>query len=132
MSGETDLSVLLGAMSPRLHEGAYVFTTVTGPLPATAEPVVTVREPEGTTLVLGRSEADRLRLPYDYPAAWITLQVHSALAAVGLTAAVSAALADAGISCNVVAGYFHDHLFVPYDRAAEAVDRLTALAERRA
>jgi uncharacterized protein len=127
MSGETDLSVLLREMAPRLHDGAYVFTTITGPLPANAEPVVTVREAEGTTLVLRRSEADLLGLPYDYPAAWITLEAHSALAAVGLTAAVSAALAEAGISCNVVAGYFHDHLFVPYDRAADAVERLREL-----
>lgn len=61
-------------------------------------------------------------------AAWITLRVHSALDAVGLTAAVSLALTDAGLSCNVVAGFHHDHVFVPYDRAAQAVDVLKALA----
>jgi uncharacterized protein len=127
MSGETDLSALLRGMSPRLDDGAYVFTTIVGPPPADARPVVTVTEAEGTTLVLARAEADRLGLRYDYVAAWITLEAHSALSAVGLTAAVSATLAEAGISCNVVAGYFHDHLFVPYDRAAEAVRRLRDL-----
>lgn len=54
--------------------------------------------------------------------------MHSALEAVGLTAAVALALTDAGISCNVVAGFHHDHLFVPFGRAAEAVAVLEALA----
>jgi hypothetical protein len=67
-------------------------------------------------------------LQFEFEAAMITLQVHSALDAVGLTAAVSSALADAGIACNVVAGYHHDHLFVPYERGEEAVAILTALA----
>ena len=65
--------------------------------------------------------------PYDFVAAWITLQVHSALGAVGLTAAVSRVLTEAGISANVVAGFTHDHLFVPHDRADDAVRTLVAL-----
>jgi uncharacterized protein len=65
--------------------------------------------------------ADEHRLRYDYVAAWITLRVHSALDAVGLTAAVATALAAAGLSCNVVAGYHHDHLFLPYDHAETAM-----------
>ena len=44
-----------------------------------------------------RDVADANGLSYDYVAAWITLQVHSSLAAVGLTASFSAALAQAGV-----------------------------------
>ena len=88
----------------------------------------TIREPEGLTAVIRREHADALGLPYDYLAAWITLRVHSALDAVGLTAAVSTALADAGLSCNVLAGYYHDHLLVRADRAPEALKVLSELS----
>src|SRR5436190_2204961 len=114
MTGERDLQVLLRSLRPELHEGCYVFTTVSGAVPEGLEPVVTVAEPEGTTLVVRQEDADRAGLAYDYVAGRLTLRVHSALDAVGLTAAVAAELAAAGLSCNVVAGYFHDHLFVPY------------------
>jgi len=125
---ETDLMALLRRLSPRLHEGAYVYTIVPAAIPPGAAPVVFVREDEGLTLVLPQQQADDLGLPYDFVAAWITLQVHSALSAVGLTAAVSRVLAEAGISANVVAGFTHDHLFVPYHQADEAVRTLAARA----
>ncbi|WP_455359831.1 ACT domain-containing protein [Streptomyces sp. SYSU K21746] len=139
MSGESDLRELLSGMRPRLNPGRYVFTTTTATTTATSAdgamargitPVVTVTEDEGLTLVLRQEQADAEGLAYDYVAGWITLRVHSALDAVGLTAAVARELADAGLSCNVVAGYHHDHLFVPYERAAEAVSLLEALAAR--
>jgi uncharacterized protein len=123
MAGERDLDRLLAAMEPALQPGRYVFTTV-GEAPVDCDPVVVVREAEGTTLVLEQDEADRLGLPYESVAAMISLRVHSALDAVGLTAAIATVLARAGISCNVVAGYYHDHLFVPYERGAEAVGLL--------
>ncbi|MDX2743170.1 MULTISPECIES: ACT domain-containing protein [Streptomyces] len=129
MTGERDLRTLLHSMRPELNPGRYVFTTVPGgETPAGVTPVATVAEREGMTLVLPESEAVAAGLAYDYVAGWITLRVHSALDAVGLTAAVSLALTDAGVSCNVVAGYHHDHLFVPYARAEEAVQVLEALA----
>ena len=109
-----------------------MFTTVTGPVPPEVRPVVMVAEPEGRTLVLPQHEADTAGLGYDYVAGWITLRVNSALDAVGLTAAVASELAQSGLSCNVVAGYHHDHLFVPYDRALAAVALLDALARRAA
>ncbi len=90
--------------------------------------MVTVSEQEGLTLVVQEAQAVAAGLDHHFVAGWITLRVHSALEAVGLTAAVSLALTDAGISCNVVAGFHHDHLFVPYARAAEAVQVLEALA----
>jgi len=126
-AGERDLRVLLATMSPELRPGRFVFAT-TAEVPSGCTPVVVVREDEGVTVVLPQDEADRLGLGHTYVAAMITLRVHSALDAVGLTAAVAHQLAAAGMSCNVVAGYHHDHLFVPVERADEAVDLLRALA----
>ncbi len=98
MHAERDLTRLLAGLRPELDPGRYVFTTVDGPVPAGLAPVVTVTEPEGLTLVVRQEEADAAFLPYDYVAGRITLRVHSALDAVGLTAAVARELADAGLS----------------------------------
>lgn len=128
MSGITDISTLLKHMTPQLHEGEYVFCTVAHPGQINLQDVIaTFREKEGTTLILSRETADRLQLPYIYIAAWITLTVHSSLEAVGLTAAVSTALAGAGISCNVVAAYYHDHIFVPVTESEKAMQALKSL-----
>lgn len=106
-----------------------MFVTIDGSVPPSdLEVHASVCEPEGLSVVVARGEADRRQLPYDYVAAWITLEVPSALAAVGLTAAVSRALADAGISANVIAGHHHDHLLVPADRAADAMSALQTLS----
>lgn len=130
MAGESDLRKLLSGMRPELDPGRYAFTTVDGGVPSGVTPVVTVAEREGLTLVVRQEEADEAGLSYDYVAGWITLRVHSALEAVGLTAAVSKELAVAGLSCNVVAGFYHDHLFVPYESADAAVAVLEDLARR--
>ena len=113
-------------MAPRRNPGAWVFTTVDGT--SGLDPAVTVREREGLTAVVRKEHADARGLPYSFVAGWITLEVRSALDAVGLTAAVSRALADAAISANVVAGVHHDHVFVPYGEADAAVGVLSALA----
>ena len=89
--------------------------------------MATFNEEEGTTLVVERTAADVAGLEYGPVLRCITLQVYSSLAAVGLTAAVAGALADAGISANVIAAYHHDHVFVPADRAEEAVSILGSL-----
>ncbi len=128
MAGEDDLATLLASMTPELLPDEYVFVTV-DEQPTGLDPFAVVREDEGTTLVITRTDADRLGLGYHYVAARITLRVHSSLAAVGLTAAVATALAGAGLSCNVVAGWFHDHLFVPYDDGPRAVAVLQQLAD---
>ena len=78
--------------------------------------------------IVDRATADARSWTYDYVAAWMTLRVHSSLAAIGLTAAVSRALADQGISCNVLSGYFHDHLLVPVERASDAMAALHRLS----
>ncbi|MEU9773619.1 ACT domain-containing protein [Streptomyces sp. NPDC047968] len=132
MTGESDLRALLSGMRPELNPGRYVFTSVTGGVPEGLVPVVTVTEPEGLTLVVPEEAADAAGLAYDYVAGWITLRAHSALDAVGLTASVSRALADAGLSCNVVAGFHHDHLFVPHEHAPRAVDLLEELSRSSA
>jgi len=133
MAGETSLSILLGSMAPRLNPGDYVFCTLTDAAQLKgSSPLGSFREREGLTVILDRAEADRLELPYDYLAAWITLEVHSSLNAVGLTAAFAGALAQANISCNVVAGYFHDHLFVARKDAERALSTLQALTANSA
>ena len=129
MSAQRELPRLLTGMRPELLPGVFVFTSAPHDLaPEHLQPFATVREDEGLTLVLTQQEADQAGLRYDYLAARITLRVHSDLAAVGLTAAVSHALATAGISCNVIAGLHHDHLFVPQDRSHEALRLLEQLA----
>ena len=129
MSGVTDLDELLRSMRPVFVPGAFVFVGAEAALPDLAAHAM-VREAEGVSYVVERSVADAHSLPYDFVAAWITLQVHSDLAAVGLTAAVSAALTEVGISANVIAGRFHDHLLVPRDRVGDAMAVLDGLTHR--
>jgi uncharacterized protein len=126
--GETDLRRLLGELDPEVVPGSFVVVTAVEPLPVVA--VATVREAEGVAHVLSRPDADRLGLTYDVVLGWITLRVHSALDAVGLTASVATALTEAGISANALAGFHHDHLLVPVDRTEEAVAVLRSLSVR--
>ncbi len=129
MAGETSLATLLRSMSPQLNDGEYVFCSVTDPsLLQGCEVLGSFREHEGLTVIVRREQAEHLGLGFDYVAAWITLQVHSALQAVGLTAAFAGALGRAGISCNVIAGYYHDHLFVGQEDAGRAMQVLQQLA----
>lgn len=111
-------------MNPERNSGEWVFCTAAG----IADALATFREGEGTTSILRRDRADELGLPYSYVAAWITLSVHSDLDAVGFLAAVTSALAEAGISCNVLSAVYHDHLFVPPHRAEEAMNILRQLS----
>jgi uncharacterized protein len=115
-------------IQPDLSADPYVFARCDkGEPPPGLVPFAVIREDEGLTVVLTRSDADRAGLAYDYVAARITLRVNSALADVGLTAMFSRILADAGISCNVIAGLAHDHLFVEWDRGARALALLRDL-----
>ena len=132
MAGERNLDVLIASMEPVVRDGRYVFVTVDTATAAMLPTEIVVRETEGVTVVVAQAEADARGLPYDFVAGWITLQVHSALDAVGLTAAFAAALAEHGISANVVAGYYHDHLLVPIDDVDLAVIALEDLAASRA
>ena len=117
-----DLQELLARMEPSLNPGTYAFVVAPADMQIPADQVIaSVREPEGHSLVIPEQLAHECGLPVTYSAAWITLTVHSDLAAVGLTAAFAGALSQAGISCNVIAGVHHDHLFVPADQAQQAM-----------
>ncbi|WP_054113492.1 ACT domain-containing protein [Marinagarivorans algicola] len=123
MAGITALNELLSAMSPKLMRGEFVFcTTPDSPDKyLSLQPVAFFVEQEGLTLILPKDKAMAAGLPFDGVFRQITLMVHSSLEAVGLTAAVATKLADKGISANVVAAHFHDHVFVPSVKAEAAL-----------
>lgn len=129
MNGLVELDVLLKNLSPELQDGEFVFCSIPGTISVYGhlEPLAAVREPEGVTLILPVAAAVRENFRFDYTFRQITLTVHSSLQAVGLTAAVSGKLSAKGISANVVAGFYHDHIFVPSEKAREAVNALREL-----
>ncbi|MCP9768462.1 ACT domain-containing protein [Lacihabitans sp. LS3-19] len=113
MKGEIDLNKLLKGIKAQHNPGDYVFCTVADLNKINIDEIqLLFKESEGISLILKKEYADTLNLKYSFTAAWITLAIHSSLEAVGFTAAFSNALAKANISCNVVAAYYHDHLFV--------------------
>jgi uncharacterized protein len=114
-------------LAPALAGEPYVFAAVDGGAAPGVPMFAAILEDEGLTLVLTKADADMARLPYSYVAGRITLGVESSLDEIGLTAEVSRVLAGAEISCNVIAGSVHDHLFVDWDRRAEALDLLRAV-----
>jgi hypothetical protein len=129
MAAETDLARMLASLEVERRPGRFAF--VTGPWPTLRDAAVAmVEEADGTTIVVEAELARANGAPVDAEFAWLTLTVWSSLEAVGLTAAVSRVLADAGIACNVLAGYHHDHLLVPSARADEAIAVLRALSSR--
>lgn len=132
MTGERDLTVLLAAMEPVLAPEVYVFVTTPAGAPAPSDVLMRYEETEGTTLILTRAAAEAAGLAYVFPSRRITLSVHSALDAVGFLAAIVPRLAAAGMGVNPVAGYHHDHLFVPADRAADAMAILKRLSAEAA
>lgn len=128
MTGETDLNTLLAALEPRMHPDEFVYATAAEPV---GDAICIFREAEGFTLILPRREAQRLGLSYTYPCRMITLTVHSSLEAVGLLARVATILAERGISVNTVSAYYHDHLFVPMEKAEEALEALRTARRNR-
>ncbi|GAA6152257.1 ACT domain-containing protein [Pseudoteredinibacter isoporae] len=136
MTGEAQLSVLLSSMEPKLQTGRWVFTTIaTEKLPSVLDKIPAkelqslYQEAEGCSLILSEAQAEYLDLDASDAFAAISLSIHSSLEAVGLTAAISTALAKEGISANVVAAYFHDHIYVPIDKAEAAMACLAGLGQ---
>lgn len=130
MTGEKDIDKLLKTMKPRHNPGDFVFCSIPNlEIVKAIDPILLFKEEEGYTVILQIETADHLKLDYSFVAAWITLTVHSSLEAVGLTAAFSKALADAGISCNVVAAYYHDHIFVNKSEAEKAINILNEFSK---
>ena len=132
MGGETNFSGLIRSMKPVLNEGEFVFCTFADTAQIDLSKAICVfKEQEGISVILPKSVADDNNFNYSYISSWITLLVHSSLEAVGLTAAVSAALAKENISCNTVAGFHHDHIFVAKKDAERAMRVLQNLVRSR-
>ena len=126
MTGEADLATLLAGLRPRLSQTEFAFGVVPDgiALPASIKPAGTFQETEGMTVIAPAASFEETDMEHIPGWALITLEVHSALAAVGLIAAVARALANEGISTNVVAAFYHDHVFVPWDRRHDAMQVL--------
>ncbi len=128
MSGISDLEQMLALMRPQLRPGTFVFLTFQESVPDRLHPIMTFIEDEALTVIVPQHEADAAGEQYESVFSWISLSVHGDLQGVGLTAAFSRPLADAGISCNVVAAFYHDHIFVPADVAQGALEILNDLS----
>ncbi|MBR9875922.1 MAG: ACT domain-containing protein [Vibrionaceae bacterium] len=130
MVGITELDELLQSLLPQLVDSEFVFCTVSGELKnyLSLNPIATFTETEGLTLVIEKSAALEAGLSFEGSFKQITLTVHSSLEAVGLTAAVAAKLASKGISANVIAAFYHDHIFVQSSRANAALEALYELS----
>ncbi|WP_264530953.1 ACT domain-containing protein [Flavobacterium sp. N502540] len=125
MAGEKDLEKLLKSMKPQHNLGDYVFCKVEKIENLSIDDIVMFfKEKEATTLILKKEMAEVLNLDYSVVMSWITLTVHSSLEAVGLTAAFSKALSENGIGCNVVAAFYHDHIFVAKKDTDKAMEVL--------
>ena len=130
-SGESKLSELLKGMAPVLVAGEFVFITIPNARygdRAELNPIASFRESEGLTLVVPKQCADENSSLYEGVFSAITLQIHSSLEAVGLTAAFSKVLTENNISANVIAGFYHDHIFVPVDSAEKAMEAIHSLS----
>lgn len=134
MSGETDLAVLFSNLKVRKSDELYVFVSCTADdmpenLPENLPVLMRFEEAEGTTLILTKSVAEQHNLPYEFESYCLTLDIHSSLEAVGFMARIASLLAAAQIPVNPVAGFYHDHLFIPAKKADEALSLLQALAD---
>ena len=130
MGGGTDITALLADMEPTLSAVEVVFCSFPNASlteKALLDPIGCFMEPEGLSLIISRQVAEAHGIPYSVVLQGITLNVHSSLEAVGLTAAVAGRLTQHGISANIVAAYHHDHVFVPVADAERALEVLRTL-----
>ncbi len=129
MDGETDLQIILANLTVSRRPGTFVVANVGEPVAIGDGVEAVLAESEGVTVVAAKDVADRNGWEYGFEAHWLTINVHSSLSAVGLTAEVSRALAAHGIAANVLAGFYHDHILVPSCRVGEAIAVLETLSE---
>ena len=133
MSGETDLSTLFASLKVTKSEMIFVFVTLApDDVPENLSVLMRFEEAEGTSLIMEKQIAEQFNLPYEFESYMITLDVHSSLEAVGFMAKITNKLAAHQIPVNPVAGFYHDHLFVPANMADKAVHILQTLAENEA
>lgn len=129
MVGETDLQRLLAGLAPELAEQPRAIRSQAADVPAPANAIMTFRENEGTTVIVPMTIVPTTEDAQAEPLwAQITLRIHSSLEAVGMMAAIAAALTARNIPCNAVSAYYHDHLFVPWARREDACLALQELA----
>ena len=123
MAGTVELDELLKTTSPEIQDGEYVFCSVDGNYSdySHMNPLSSFKESEGLTLIISAEDAKKANIAYESKFKQITLTVHSSLNAVGLTAAIAIKLSSYGISANVVAAYYHDHIFVQSEKADKAL-----------
>ncbi len=130
MPAEKNLSLLLKNMTPTLNPGSYIFASIIDVNRINrSDTICEFKEKESITVVMEIGKAIKYGLDFESVFSWITLEIHSSLDAVGLTAAFSNALAQEGISCNVIAGYFHDHIFVGEGDGERAIGVLKELSK---
>ena len=130
MAGETNLDLLLESMEPVLRPETYVFCTLDPSVNASdVDPIMQFRELEGWTVIVEKSKAERHGIAGEFPCRMITLNIHSALDAVGFLAVITTRLATLGMGVNPVSAFYHDHLFVPADRANDALEALQRFAK---
>ncbi len=131
MNGETNIATLLKGLKPMLQKGEYVFVSLKSLDGIDRnDTICEFKEKEGITIVIERKKADALNLNYSFITSWITLSIHSSLEAVGLTAIYATELAKNNISCNVIAGFYHDHIFVAKNDAENALKILNNLSNK--
>ena len=131
MSGETEIDILLKNMRPEINDGEYVFCSVNNKDKVNFEEVVAfIREKEGLTIIVEKNKAISLGLDFRFISSWITLNVYSSLDAIGFNSIISNSLSENKISCNVIAGFYHDHLFVNKKDANSAINILKILSQR--
>ena len=132
MYGETNLKEMLSNLSPELLDGEFVFCSFENAQygeHANLQPFAVVKEIEGLTFLIPKEKADEHNVKYASVFKGITLKVHSSLDAVGLTATFSKKLTEYGISANVIAGYYHDHIFVQSEKADKAMSAIRELSQ---
>lgn len=127
--GETHLDTLIQSMQPVMHDEVFVFATVPTDFDwLSMNPVMVFKESEGVTLILNQAVSEAAGINVEFPCRMITLNIHSSLDAVGFLARITTTLAGLDMGVNPVSGFYHDHLFVPAEKAAEALDALVAMS----
>ena len=129
MDREKKEQTIFKKLNPKLNDGEYVFCSINNIDKIESNKIIgSFKEKEGVSIILSKKEAINLKLSYSFIAAWITLRVYSSLEDVGLTANFSNALNNNGISCNVISGYYHDHVFVNINDKDKAMNILKNLS----